>query len=214
MESKTLEVYSAENTSNWDYFYARANKRRQAKGRDQFGNYISPIFPRRQENAISKYERDIPAHKEANCEFNKSTETSGISEDFTKCAVKSFEKTFDISNRCIAQDFVLAHNPKKNRSEREKNRALLDYWESLEWYNICRNCHSPIKTRKCTIYGNDTIVADIPAHWEVYYDTEKEGYKYRFVEKEVCFNKRCECIYRDIRKDERRREVRETNFLM
>lgn len=203
-----MENYSDELRA-WDKNVSRVKPQHsyRAEGKDAFGRLYRFNHLRRQENPLTKTERNIPAQKVANCELQKRLEVDHHDiADYTANRMADFERAYDVSNRLVCADYVLSLNSKKRIPERIQKRRLLDYLESLEMANLCRNCGNAIKTRICQIYGVDTIVAEIPQHWEVYYCEEKQGMKYHFVERKTIFNSKCECIYREVRKIERAEE--------
>lgn len=192
-----------------------------------------PSYHRRQENALTKMERDIPEHVEMGVKIPKRTVTTGISDDFTRNSLDHFERTFGLSNERIARNMVLAFNPKKNSSDSDKARAEMAYLESLEDYNLCRNCRQAIKVRTVSVsFESDILtkaeylelnarqrknvadvittqnvtmfVADIAEHTEVYWDREKGGFKFRKVAKHEVRNSKCECMFAEVRKIERK----------
>lgn len=263
------------NPAIWDRNVARVDEKSvafQCDGRDAFDNPIRQVFLRRQENIISKFERTIPSQKDGNVTTNKRIETMVVdSQDFTANALDAFTATFDASNRLVCKDMVWAYSAKNHRKSVQKQAvAEMNYLETLEMYNLCRNCRQPIHARgfsenctdvvdrKCELLdeidaitiaytallicafdmalpvfinktnfhslittlqaelaklnSTDRIwVADIPAHWEVYFCNEKQGFKYKFVEAKKHFNQKCECSYRDQRKMERLEQRIERN---
>lgn len=200
---------------NWERVVrVKAEHAYRSEGVDEYGRNYRYIYVRRQENPVTRTERSIPAHKVANCQMNKTFEKSFHDiADYTSNRLNDFGKAYHESNRLICADYVLAFNPKKKVSPRVKTRATLDYLESLEMANMCRNCKGAIKTRKCMILGIETLVAEIPEHYEVYYCEEKEGLKYRKVAKRTIFNSRCECIMRETRKIERAEKSKTRNLM-
>jgi hypothetical protein len=256
------------NPAIWDRNVVRVSENAvpfQAEGLDAFDNPVRNVFLRRQENIISKFERTIPSHKDGNVTTNKRIETLVVdSQDFTANALDAFNATFDHSNRLVCKDMVWAYAAKNHRKSVQKQaKAEMDYLETLEWYNLCRNCKQPIQARGfsencedvverkielladitalwiataycpammvwdikafrktistlqaelCKLNTKDRIwVADVPAHHEVYWCNEKQGFKYKFVPAKKHFNQKCECVYRDERKKERLEQRIERN---
>jgi len=193
--------------------------------RDSWDKHIG--FVRRQENTRTTFEMPKKLVKDFGVEhYNHSVinnpvtggfyadNKSDISNDFSRNAMDDFTRTFNLSNELIARRFMKSQKHNRQFSARYKANAEKDYLESLEHYNKCRNCSSPIKVRKCTILGAEVTVGVIEAHTEVYFDFEKNAYKYRKVEKREILNKVCECMFVEVRRAERKARVRASNRIM
>lgn len=205
---------------------------------DAQGNPLVDIYLRRQENCVTKVERRIASETIGNIKTNPTIETKAITEDFYGNSMEFFDRRFDVSNEFICRDFILANNPKKKLASYLIARKETEYLESLEWYNLCRNCKQPIKTRKtllngervflgaesgnpdwkgaCKIgvnKGTETIVAEIPEHFEVVYSALKDGLVLRTIEKRTVFNCKCECLFVDVRKKEYLEKPRKSRVL-
>lgn len=193
---------------------------------DAQGNMIKQIDMRRQESCKTTFTRDIQARKDGVFSMDKMREDKAISEDFFRNSMDYLDKRFNISNENICEDYVKSHNPNNNRSKRWQAICERDYYESLEQFNICRNCLSPIKARKVSLNGRRifavdnrgvckitvengavSYVADIPEHWEVYVHPRKNTLKFRKVAKKTTFNQKCECMFVEVRKQERQAEM-------
>lgn len=120
-------------------------------GLDNLMNPTKEFHMRRQESVITKFERTIPAESHGNFTTNKTIVTQGITEDFIGNSLDAFTKEFDLSNRLICSDLILALNPKKKHSSMYIASREKDYNESLEWYNICRNCKLPISAKQSSV---------------------------------------------------------------
>lgn len=171
---------------------------------------LVPLRLRRQENLLSTFHRTIRAERIYGVEIPKHHTRQGISADFAFDSLQDFEITFAPSNRLIARDCVLAFNPKKGFSETAKARLMRDYLESLEMFNVCRNCGQCIKAKE-TEFG---FVGFVVPHWQVRFNPAKNGIEYHFtgearktslgtIEYDTrpvrVLHSKCECIYAKMR---------------
>jgi len=138
-------------------------------------------------------------------------------ESFNHSSEKDWTETR--TNRIQCADFVQAYNHVRRR---KRNLARL-YWReyrlSLEWFNICRECDSPIKTKKSAhvkvVARRDNPkkfdyisateeYADIPEHYEVAINSDNpDKLHYKLVPQQRIFNVKCGCYSRETRNKER-----------
>jgi len=192
---------------------------------------VSGAFVRRQENARStfKYQPVSSVNPMNNAQGLTKPRpiTEFIASDYTSDIMREFDRTFNLSNELIVRKYVLSLNPKKKSTQSEIAKRKVDYLLSLEDFNLCRNCGEAIKVRKVVVgnspemakhrepsvgkiqlssreNGMTMTVAEIPYHWEVTYCERKNGLICKEVQKHERINSKCECMYNQVRKLEKK----------
>lgn len=178
-----------------------------------------PSHLRRQENALSKFERKTTRDSKFGFIIESRFETSYIASDYTQNALDDFDpRPIAFSNENVCRNFVLACKPSKRLGLKLQTMYEIEYLESLELFNLCANCQLPIETQKMILEPDPRPIqkritkrgkvirskpnhlevefADIPEHFEVYWHEKADRIQYYKVEARRVYNVRCECFRR------------------